>query len=365
MLNTFIFPNQSKNNHICLLKLFLVLTPNEVMEDLPGTKQQLESVKHLIADLRDRFEEYLIKQAFKGYPAILEGPTQHIMGLKGKRIRPILLLSTCEMFGGEIEDAMGPASAIEIFHNFSLVHDDIIDNADTRRGAEAVHKKYGLHNAILVGDGMLLHSFIQLSKSRTDNLKDLLRVFNKAASEVIEGEQYDVNFETQDKVSEEEYMLMIKNKTSVLLAASLQLGAIIGNASVEDQQHIYDFGLNLGLAFQIKDDYLDSYGDTSFGKRIGGDILQNKKTFLLITAMNNASRSDLEEIKRLSSEKDEAKKISDMLAIFDRLNVKGKTFSKMEQLYSTSMKSLNKLSIEEEKKSVLKTLAEMIYNRSR
>ena len=208
-------------------------------------------------ELLELIEQYLAKEALIGFPDVLLEPTQHILQMKGKRIRPVMLLTACQVFGGDLNNALGPASAVEIYHNFSLVHDDIIDVADKRRGKPTVHKVFGLNKAILAGDAMLLHAFIQLSKGPEEKLVDLLQVFNKATSEVIEGEQYDVNFEDIPEVTEDEYMLMIKLKTSVLLAASLQLGAIIGGASVEDQQNIYDFGLNLGLAFQIKDDYLD------------------------------------------------------------------------------------------------------------
>lgn len=315
-------------------------------------------------ELLNLFEHYLDQEALKGFPDVLLKSTRHILQMKGKRIRPIMVLTACQVFGGDIHQAMGPAGAVEIFHNFSLVHDDIIDEADKRRGKPTVHKVFGLHKAILTGDAMLLHAFMQLRNSPDNKLNDLLRVFNKAASEVIEGEQHDVDFESIPEVSEEAYLLMIKLKTSVLLAASLQLGAIVGGASLEDQKHIYDFGLNLGLAFQIKDDYLDSYGDgEKFGKRIGGDIVQNKKTYLLITALKNATRTDRQEIFELFEEKNDTIKIEKMIAVFNRLKVNSQTFAKMETFYKKSLQSLSQLSISESDRLPLYELAEMVYQR--
>ena len=318
--------------------------------------------KYTNTELLELIEKYLAKKALTGFPDVLLEPTQHILQMKGKRIRRVMLLAACQVFGGDLNDALGPASAVEIYHNFSLVHDDIIDVADVRRGKPTVHKVFGLNKAILTGDAMLLHAFIQLSKGPEEKLVDLLQVFNKATSEVIEGEQYDVNFEDIHEVTEGEYMLMIRLKTSVLLAASLQLGAIIGGASKEDQQKIY--GLNLGLAFQIKDDYLDAYGDgDKFGKRIGGDIVQNKKTYLLIMALKNADESERQEIFKLFEEKNETLKINEMLELYDRLNVKDQTFAKMEKLYERSLESLRKLSISEAVRQPLLALAEMVYLR--
>lgn len=324
----------------------------------------MNKTKFTYQQLLTQFEDYLETQAFNGFPEVLLEPARHIMHIRGKRIRPLLLLTACQAFSGNIAEALGPAGAVEIYHNFSLVHDDIIDEADKRRGQPTVHKVFGLNKAILTGDAMLLHAFIQLSKGPEKILGELLKVFNKATSEVIEGEQYDVDFEDIPEVSEADYMMMIKYKTSVLLAASVQLGTIIGGASEADKKHIYDFGLNLGLAFQIKDDYLDSYGDgETFGKRIGGDIVQNKKTYLLITALKNAGDSERKRIFELFEEKDEQVKISNMLALYDRLDVKGQTFSKMEELYGKAMESLNALSLEEEARKPLLELAEMVYQR--
>lgn len=320
--------------------------------------------KYTTAQLQELLEIYLEKEAFSGFPNVLLDSTRHIMLMKGKRIRPVMLLSACQAFGGNIKQAFGPASAVEVYHNFSLVHDDIIDEADIRRGKPTVHTVFGLNKAILTGDAMLLHAFVLLKRGPENKLAEMLSVFNRATAEVIEGEQYDVNFEEIPSVSEEEYLLMVKLKTSVLLAASFQIGAIVGNASKEDQKNIYDFGLNLGLAFQIKDDYLDCYGDEkSFGKKIGGDILMNKKTYLLVTALSNADSETRDKILLLFDEKNEEKKIAGMLQQYDQLGVKKATFSKMEELYNQSLESLEKLSVDEKAKSSLRQLSDMIYHR--
>jgi len=319
---------------------------------------------YTIAELQELFETYLENKAFTGFPDVLLESTNHIIGMKGKRIRPVMLLAASQAFGATVSQALGPAAAIEVYHNFSLVHDDIIDKADIRRGNPTVHKIYGPNKAILTGDAMLLHSFVLLKRGPENKLSEMLKVFTRATSEVIEGEQYDVNFEDMPEVTEEEYMLMIKLKTSVLLAASFQIGAIIGNASAEDQQKIYEFGLKLGLAFQIKDDYLDCFGDEkTFGKRIGGDILMNKKTYLLITGLNSADQDAKKAIYTLFNEKDEEKKIARMISIYDELGVKEKTYLKMEELYNQSLESLSQLSISENAKENLHKLAEMIYHR--
>lgn len=316
-------------------------------------------------ELRKQFEDFLENKAFTGYPEILLNPTKHILQIKGKRIRPMLLLTACQAFGGNVCDALGPAATVEVFHNFSLVHDDIIDEADIRRGEPTVHKVYGTYKAILTGDAMLIQSFRLLQKSPPEKLAALLPVYDQVAMQVIDGEQHDVDFEDLPEVTIEEYMKMIEYKTSVLLAASLHLGSIIGGASRRDQQLIYDFGLKLGLAFQIKDDYLDAYGDVAtFGKRIGGDILMNKKTYLLVTALGSADELDRQAIFKIFDEKDEDLKISQMLKMFDRLGVKEKTFRRMEELYNESMEALNALSIDKDVRQPLLDLANSIYHRS-
>jgi len=321
--------------------------------------------KHSADELKAIFEDHLITKGYEGFPEVLYKPALQIMKMKAKRIRPVLLLTACEAFGGDMEEALDTACAIEIYHNFTLVHDDIIDEADIRRNEITVHKAFGINKAILTGDAMLLHAIRLLNKAPRDKHFALLTAFEKVAAQVIEGEQYDVDFESIHEVSLSEYQNMIRLKTSVLLAAALLMGAILGNAFPEDQKNIYDFGEKLGLAFQIKDDYLDTFGDQkTFGKRIGGDILQNKKTYLLCLSLTKADEVQRREIFRIFSEKNEEKKINDMKAIYEQLNVHKDTYAIMEKFYDEALKSLGALSIGKEQSRRLYELSESIYKRS-
>lgn len=323
--------------------------------------KQLLSFKELGA----MYEVYLADNATNHIPVVLEDAVGHIMRMKGKRIRPLLLLESCQLFGGDVTKAMPMALVIEVFHNFSLVHDDIIDQADLRRGVPAVHTKYGVNKAILAGDAMLLSTFVTLSQNAPQEvLPQLIDVYSRAAMQVVDGEQEDVDFEDRDEVSMEEYMRMISYKTSVLLAASLQMGAILANASTQDQQNIYDFGLNLGLAFQIKDDYLDAYGDPDkFGKKVGGDILLNKKTYLSIKALEVTDASSHEQMIRIFRMSPNDEKIKEMLALYDTLGVRQYTYDEMEGLYNKAKLSLELTSLSKEDKSHLAELADHIYHR--
>ena len=225
-------------------------------------------------------------------PTKLYAPIRYVLSIGGKRIRPVLCLMACELYDEKLEKAIQPALALEIFHNFTLLHDDIMDKAVKRRNMDCVHIKWDENVAILSGDAMQILSYQILNQISEDYHKDCLALFTKTAIEVCEGQQYDMDFETQEVVTIEEYMDMIRLKTAVLLAASLKMGAIIGGASHKDAELLYQFGIETGFAFQLKDDFLDVYGDTAtFGKKIGGDIICNKKTFLLIQAMNKADQS--------------------------------------------------------------------------
>ena len=321
--------------------------------------------KHSADELKAIFEDYLFTKGYEGFPKVLYEPALQIMKMKAKRIRPVLLLTACEAFGGDISEALDTACAIETYHNFTLVHDDIIDKADIRRNETTVHKAFGVNKAILTGDAMLLHAIHLINKAPRDKHFALMTAFEKVAAEVIEGEQYDVDFEDIPEVSLEEYMNMIRLKTSVLLAAALHMGAILGGASAEDQKNIYNFGEKLGLAFQIKDDYLDTFGDQkTFGKRIGGDILQNKKTYLLCLSLTKADDEQRRKIFSLFDEKDEEKKIAEMKAVYEALDVHKDTFAIMEKFYDEALESLKALSIGKEQSARLFELAESIYKRS-
>lgn len=321
--------------------------------------------RHSDDELKVIFEDYLFTKGYENFPEVLYKPALQIMKMKAKRLRPVLLLTACEAFGEDIAKALDTACAIETYHNFTLVHDDIIDEADIRRNETTVHKAFGVNKAILTGDAMLLHAIHLLNKAPRDKHFALLTAFEKVAAEVIEGEQYDVDFEDIPEVTLDEYLNMIRLKTSVLLAAALHMGAIIGNASPEDQKHIYDFGEKLGLAFQIKDDYLDTFGDQkTFGKRIGGDILQNKKTYLLCLSLTKADEAQRREIFNVFEEKEEEKKIEAMKAIYEQLNVHKDTFAIMEKFYDEALESLDALSIGKAQSQRLYEMAESIYKRS-
>ena len=245
---------------------------------------------HSFIELSKLFEEKFSARHFPIHTATLYDPAEYILQLGGKRIRPVCVLMGNELFDDIIPDAYHAATAIELFHNFSLIHDDIMDKAPMRRGMETVHQKYGESTALLAGDVMFVRAYEYLNKLQLKNLQKVLHLFNQTASAVCEGQQLDMDFEKRVTVSLEEYVGMITLKTSVLLAASLQLGAILGGAGEGNQYHLYEFGKNLGIAFQVQDDYLDVFGDPEkFGKQVGGDILSNKKTFLLIHALETAT----------------------------------------------------------------------------
>jgi len=322
-------------------------------------------MKHSSEELKEIFEKYLFEKAFDGFPGILLEPAMQIMRTKAKRLRPVLLLTACEAFGSSAEKGVNAAAAVEIYHNFTLVHDDIIDEAALRRNVETVHHKFGVNKAILTGDAMLMQTFHLLGIANKEQHFELLSVFKRAAMEVVEGEQYDVDFEDVDEVSVDDYVEMIRLKTSVLLAASLQMGALIGGASKEDQEKIYNFGINLGLAFQIIDDFLDSYGDQeTFGKKIGGDILQNKKTYLLCKAMEKSNENGKQEIRDIFNEDDPKVKIARMINVYDELSIPDDAETQMESYFEKALEYLQQVSIGEEQKTRLHQLAENIYQRS-
>ena len=320
--------------------------------------------KHSITDLKITFEDYLFRQGFEHFPPALYKPALHIMSMKAKRIRPILLLSACEAFGGDIYDALDAACAIEMYHNFTLVHDDIIDEADLRRNHKTLHKTHGLNTAILTGDVMSHHALTLLNKVPRDKHYELMSIFIRVAAQVIEGEMLDVEYEERATVSVHEYIEMIRLKTSVFLAAALQMGAILGGASYEDQHKIFKFGENLGIAFQIKDDYLDTFGDQkTFGKRIGGDILLNKKTFLLCQLLEKADQKMKEEIYLTSSVPDDEKKIHMMQNIYKEMNVDKDAAHAMKSYYQEALRNLSALSLPAEQTEILYDLVEKIQQR--
>ncbi|HCY46905.1 MAG TPA: polyprenyl synthetase [Flavobacteriales bacterium] len=249
-------------------------------------------------------------------------PISYILELGGKRLRPALALLSSAFFGGKTEDILYPALAVEVFHNFSLMHDDIMDNAPLRRGQETVHEKWNTNSAILSGDAMLVQAYQLVINTKDSNIKALNELFSQTAIEVCEGQQFDMDFETRDNVSIEEYIEMITLKTSVLIACALKMGAITAGASDNDANLIYDYGLNMGIAFQLRDDYLDAFGQTEkVGKQKGGDILANKKTYLALKALSNANEIQRAQLIELQKEPNPKLKVEQTLRLFSSLEV--------------------------------------------
>ena len=301
-------------------------------------------------------------------PKGLYEPIGYVLSMGGKRIRPALTLMACNLFSDNVQPAVNTALGLEIFHNFTLLHDDIMDRADVRRGRTTVHKKWNDNTAILSGDVMQIASYQFIAKTPIQYLKPVLDVFSQTAAEICEGQQYDVDFENRDEVKAEEYLEMIRLKTAVLLGCALQCGAWIGGAGEEDAQLLYNFGINIGLAFQLKDDLLDVYGDeATFGKKIGGDILCNKKTYLLIHALKLAKGDDavaLSKWIKSTDEKLETEKISAVTSLYNKLGVEAICEDKMRDFYTKAVANLEKVSILDNKKHELRKLADKLMLRN-
>ena len=303
----------------------------------------------------------------KLHPANLYSPVNYSLEIGGKRLRPVLFLLSYNLFSDEIQKALPSAIAIEVFHNFTLLHDDIMDKADVRRNQPTVHKKFNENSAILSGDAMAFLSYKYLLENKSENVVDVIKLFSKTAIEVCEGQQFDMDFENRLDVSEAEYLEMIRLKTAVLLACSLKAGALIANASADDAELLYEYGINLGLAFQLQDDLLDSFGDQrTFGKRIGGDILANKKTFLLINALETASPDLKGELLIWINKKDfeEENKISAVKEIYTQLNIKELTQQKIDFYFQEASNILQNLSLDENKLQPLFVLGNRMLKRN-
>lgn len=310
-------------------------------------------------------EQEVENSSYPDQPKELYEPIRYILGLGGKRVRPILCLMAAELFDFDPTSAqiLKVAKAIEVFHNFSLVHDDIMDEAPLRRGMPTVHYKWNRDIAILSGDVMLVQAYEALVESENSQLVELIKQFNRSAILVCEGQQYDMNFERSLDVSIDDYLKMIELKTAELLGCSLRMGAIAAGSELNDANHLYDFGINLGLAFQIQDDYLDAFGESGkVGKQKGGDILANKKTFLLLNAIEAASAEDRKAI--LSSlELEGVQKVETVLQLFKKIGVDSFTKLKMDEYYQKALLSLEKVNVEEDKKVYLKALASSLMQR--
>lgn len=318
---------------------------------------------HSFQELSQIFEEKFNIRHFPAKPVSLYDPAQYILSLGGKRIRPVMCLMGNELVNKINPDTWYVATAIELFHNFTLIHDDIMDKAPLRRGMETVHNKYGEATALLAGDVMLVVAYDYVNKINKDCLQKVIKLFNKTAKEVCEGQQLDMEFEKRDKVSFDEYVTMIELKTSVALAASLQLGAILGGAGEGNQQHLYEFGKNLGIAFQVQDDYLDAFGDPEkFGKQIGGDILSNKKTFLSIHAMEVATAQQLKALTDLNNSNDPSK-VEKILQIYKDTNADAWANELKDKYYKVAMQHLEEIAVLSARKKPLMELAEYLINR--
>ena len=321
---------------------------------------------HSFLELSKIFEEKFNTRHFPAHTPMLYDAAQYILQLGGKRIRPVCVLMGNELFDEINPDAYEVATAIELFHNFSLIHDDIMDKAPLRRGMETVHTRFGESTALLAGDVMLVQSYEYLNKIKRDYSQRIIHLFNETAKAVCEGQQLDMDFEKRASVSLDEYVNMISLKTSVLLAASLQLGAILGGAGKGNQQHLYGFGKNLGIAFQVQDDYLDAFGDPDkFGKQVGGDIIANKKTFLMIHAMEVASGVQQKELDALmkNEEIDKSEKVDKVLTIFKDCKVDEWAKELKEKYLQTAMQQLEDVAVLSVRKKPLTELAEYLIKR--
>lgn len=322
---------------------------------------------YTLSQLQARIDAEIKNASYKTDPERLYEPIEYILGMGGKRLRPALVLLACNMFSDSIESAVSPALAIEIFHNFTLVHDDMMDHADMRRGVPTVHKKWDYNTGILSGDAMSILAYKYLVNTRPEVLSRVLDTFSKTALEVCEGQQYDMDFELRNDVTVSEYLKMIELKTAVLLAGSLKIGAIIGGATEKDYNLLYEFGRLIGLAFQLQDDYLDTYGDQAvFGKKIGGDILCNKKTFLLISAINAANNEDLSVLNGWISDKSAIpeEKIEAVTNFYNKYNISELSRKTINELYEKAKEALHSLSTYPKKTGFLEELAEGIMKRN-
>jgi len=321
---------------------------------------------HSVNQYQEFVSKYLQSQLEIKEPKNLYEPIQYILGLGGKRIRPVLTLMSAEVFDVSYEKALPAALAVEVFHNFSLVHDDIMDDAPLRRGNVTVHEKWNINTGILSGDAMLILAYQYFEAYDAVIFRDLAKLFSKTALEVCEGQQWDVDFETRIDVTVPEYLKMIEYKTAVLVAAAMKMGAIIAETSAENANLIYDFGLNLGIAFQLQDDYLDAFGNpATFGKQVGGDIIENKKTYLYLKGMEFANGVDKQELADLFSiqMEDNEAKIAQVKEIFVNSGAAKATQQAIEEYTYKAFETLEKMDINAEKKSILRAFGEGLMGR--
>lgn len=321
---------------------------------------------NIVETYKKDFLDYLNTSITIKEPKNLYKPIHYILQIGGKRLRPILTLMTCDILNGNVKNAYDAALAVEVFHNFTLIHDDIMDSAPIRRGKETVHIKWDVNTGILSGDAMMILAYQCFENYEPYIYKKLLKLFNKTALEVCEGQQLDVDFEIRNDVTIAEYIKMITYKTSVLVAAAMKMGAIIAEVSDEESEKIYDFGLNLGIAFQLQDDYLDTFGDVvTFGKQIGGDILENKKTFLYLKAIETCNEKDknclLDFYKAKTSYEN---KVSEITTLFKKNSIDKLTVNEIELYTNKAFEVLDTLQISNEKKEILRNFGSSLMKRT-
>ena len=320
-----------------------------------------------IEKYQQEFVEYLKDHSTLKEPLGLYEPIRYILNLGGKRLRPVLTLMTADIFNGDYIKALDAALSVEVFHNFSLVHDDIMDDAPLRRGKKTVHEKWNVNTGILSGDAMLIMAYQLFENYEPEVFQSLAKLFSKTALEVCEGQQYDVDFEIRNNVSISEYLKMVEYKTAVLVAAAMQMGAIVAKASEQDQHNIYEFGKNLGIAFQLQDDYLDAFGNPeTFGKQVGGDIIENKKTYLFIKALEFSGESDKAKLKELYSVsvKNNEDKIKNVKRLFISSGSAEATKNAIQEYTNKAFEVLNTLNISEDNKKLLRVFGNDLMNRN-
>lgn len=318
-----------------------------------------------VAHYQQIISDYLTSVSLEKEPINLYRPIQYILSLGGKRMRPVLTLMAAEAFNADCRKALPAAIAVEMFHNFSLVHDDIMDDAPLRRGNETVHEKWGVNTGILSGDAMLILAYRYFEEYEPEIFRSLARLFSKTALEVCEGQQWDVDFETRNDVTIPEYLKMIEYKTAVLVAAAMKMGGIVAQTTQDNCDLIYEFGLNLGLAFQLQDDYLDAFGDPeTFGKQVGGDIIENKKTYLYLKALENAGENKAALLKWFASQpEDNAEKVAAVKHIFVKSGADAVTKNTIEEYTFKAFATLEKMDIEADKKILLRKFGENLMQR--
>ncbi len=316
-------------------------------------------------DILAKINDYLGHLPYDRQPSSLYEPVRYVLSLGGKRIRPTLMLLAYNLYKDDPESILMPACGLETYHNYTLLHDDLMDNADLRRGQPTVHRKWNANTAILSGDSMLVLAYQRMAQCRRDKLADVLQLFTETALEIGEGQQYDMDFEQRNDVSEAEYIEMIRLKTSVLLACALKIGAILADAPAADCDNLYRFGEQIGLAFQLQDDFLDVYGDPKvFGKAIGGDILCNKKTFMLINAYNRANAEQRAELERwLATDDQPQEKVAAVTRLYNEIGIDLLATEKIAYYFAESRKHLSAVGVSEDRKAELARYAEKMMKR--